>query len=215
MFNAPQQQHQSSGQNSLGQARQLIGRRVRINRGGPDSIEGILLAVNGDVLVLSSRGIIVYVNGRHVKSITEGTSGGRSRGKSGGSQGGRHSSSVGRSGMGRSSMGFIQASSFASLLSRLRQQFIQINRSGPERIEGFLAETGNDFILLVVGRELVRVPVFHIKTVNISTGSRGNESGSGNSGGNSSGDKNKQSGSKSGGNKSGGSKNRKNNRKRK
>ncbi|WP_276352762.1 DUF6897 domain-containing protein [Cohnella caldifontis] len=162
----PQRQHSSSG--NLGPARQLIGRHVKINRGGPDSVEGVLLAVNGEVLVLKSNGTIIYVNGTHVKSITEG----KSQGRSGGGSGGRSGQGSGSGGI---SAAIINASTINGVLARMRQQFIQVNRGGPEKLEGFLANMGDDFILLIVGREFVRVPIFHIKTVNFSGKSGGNK----------------------------------------
>lgn len=188
--NVVQPQHRSSFSN-LVHAKQLIGRQVKINRGGPDSVEGMLLAVNGEVLVVESMGVIVYVNGRHVKSITEGTSKGASGGRSGGKSGSGGGRSGHRTGRSRVHPSFITSSSFNSVLSNMRQQFVQINRGGPEKLEGFLADTNNDFILLIVGREFVRIPIFHIKTVNRS----GSQSGGSKN--------NKSSGNKSGGNRSG------------
>lgn len=156
------------------QAANLVGHHVKINRGGPDSVEGTLIAVPGDYLVLSGADGVVYVNGSHVKSITEGN---RSQNRS-------------------RSVDFVSASSFQSLLSKLRLQFVQINRGGPEKTEGFLAEINSDFLLLIVGREFVRVPLFHIKTISVTSNKSGNnKSGSNNN--------NKSGGNKSGSNKSG------------
>jgi len=156
------------------QAANLVGHHVKINRGGPDSVEGTLIAVPGDYLVLSGADGVVYVNGSHVKSITEGN---RSQNRS-------------------RSVDFVSASSFQSLLSKLRLQFVQINRGGPEKTEGFLAEVNSDFLLLIVGREFVRVPLFHIKTISVTSNKSGNnKSGSNNN--------NKSGGNKSGSNKSG------------
>ncbi|WP_164472739.1 hypothetical protein [Cohnella candidum] len=88
----PHEHHQHrSSHHVLGQARQLVGRNVIINRGSPDSVQGTLLAVIGDVLVLDSMGFIIFVDVRHVRSITGGTSRGSS-----GSQG--HDRHPGRSG---------------------------------------------------------------------------------------------------------------------
>jgi spore coat protein B len=192
-------------QTNVYQAMQLVGQQVKVNRGGPDSVEGNLLAIPGDFLVIAAKDVIVYVNGSHVKSITEGSSGGKSRGKSGNNTTGRSRSQQ-----------FITASSFNSLLSRMRHQFIQINRGGPEKVEGFLAETNSNFLLLIVKRELVRIPIFHIKTVNISeknqSGGNKNNNNSNNSNNNSNnnnktGNNNKSDNNKSGGN-SGGNKTR-------
>lgn len=178
-------------------ANNLIGRQVKINRGGPDMVEGQLVAIPADFMVVSTKDGIVYVNAVHVKSITE-------TGQSGGTTGNR-------SGNRSRSAAFITASSFRSLLSKLRHQFIQINRGGPEKIDGFLAEINSDSLLVVVNREIIRIPVFHIKTVNVSgkgKNNNGNSSKNGNnkSGNNKSGNKNK-SGNRSNnrsGNRSGG-----------
>lgn len=167
------------------QAINLIGRHIKVNRGGPETVEGVLIAVPSDYLVLASTEGIVYVNGSHVKSMTEGSkSGSRSR-----------------------SHTFIAASSFQSLLNKLSHQFIQINRGGPEKVEGFLAEVNSQFLLLIAGREFVRVPIFHIKTVNVTTDGNksNNKSGSGSGSSNSGGNKNNNksnSNNKSGNNKS-------------
>ncbi|MFC5405666.1 hypothetical protein [Cohnella soli] len=185
----------------------LIGKNVRINRGGPDSVQGVLVATPANFLVVLSEGVIVFVNGIHVKSITEGVSGGRSGGKSGGRSGGK---SGGRSG-GRSH-GFsghksiITASSFHGVLTRLRHKHIQINRGGPEKLDGFLAEVSSNEVLLIVNRELVRIPIFHIKNVSLSLKSSGNKSGGNKNNNNKSNNKKSSGGNKSSGGKSGNNK---------
>ncbi|WP_239615243.1 DUF2642 domain-containing protein [Cohnella mopanensis] len=183
---APQQQEtQSKQHNYVLQANQLIGQQVRVNRGGPDSIEGVLIAIHGDYLVILSESTICYVNGAHVKSITEGSkSGGKSHGNGSGSR-----SKGGRSGH----KSHISAPNFQGLLSRLRHKHVQINRGGPEKLEGFLAETSRDNILLIVDREFVRIPVFHIKNVSLSQKNQ-----------NSNNNNNNKNNNKSGSNRSGG-----------
>ena len=52
----------------------FIGKTVKINRGGPESIVGRLIAVHADYIVLLTKDGIVYVNTAHIKSITEGKS---------------------------------------------------------------------------------------------------------------------------------------------
>jgi len=200
-----QESHSRGADNNLGLAKQLVGRNVKINRSGPDMIEGRLAAVNGEVLVIRSGKTVVYVNGTHVKSITEGTSKGHS-GRTG-------HASIGRSGQdyGKSGAGYITASTIKGVLDNMHQKFIQINSGGPEKLEGFLAETRNDFILLIVGRENVRVPIFHIKTVNLSGKSGGKSGGSGDGKGGSVG---KRSDGKYSNSKRSGGKDRKNNKKR-
>lgn len=171
------------------QAGHLNGKKVRVNRGGSDSIEGILLAIAGDYLVILSDSKICYVNGAHVRNIAgSSTDGGKSvGGRSGGRSAGLHKS-------------FIHAPDFQALLSRLRHKHIQINSGSPEKLDGFLAEVAKDNVLLIVESELVRIPIFYIKTVRSSAKRKNNHT-----------NNNKSSGiktdwNKSGGNRSGGSK---------
>lgn len=127
----------------------FIGKIVRINRGGPESIIGRLIAVHADYIVLLTKDGFVYVNAAHIKSITEGKetqSTGRTRG--------RH-------------MSYIMAHSFNDVLRRLTKHFVQINQGGPEKVSGFIVEVGPDTLLLVSGKEVIRIPLFHIRTVSL------------------------------------------------
>lgn len=185
-FGYPVSQQAPQTQTNVYQAMQLVGRQVKINRGGPDSVTGTLIAIPGDYLVIATKTGIVYVNGSHVKSITEGgSSGGKSKGNTSGRTGG---------------IPYIAAPNFNALLARLRHQFIQINRGGPEKVEGFLVESNSNFLLLVVKREQVRIPIYHIKTVNVS---ERNQSGGNKNNNNNNNNENNKSGNKSGNNKSG------------
>jgi spore coat protein B len=161
---------------------QLIGTEVKINRGGPDSIVGKLIAIQHDYLVLQTKdGTVVYVQFSHIKSISE-TKGNTSSGN-------------------RSNPTYIAAYSFHSLLQQLNHTFVQINRGGPEKIEGFIVDSSNDYLLLVSNNELVRTPIFHIKTINVldkkGNKSSGNKSGSNKSGSNKSSSNKSSSGKKS------------------
>ncbi len=157
----------------------LIGRNVKINRGGPDALTGRLLAVRSNYLVLQTRNGIVYINAEHVKSITEAAGG-----------------TGGRTAM------YIMADSFNGVLRQLRQQFVQINQGGPEKVEGFVAEVSHDTLLLVSNKEAIRIPLFHIRSVSLAQ-QKGNKSGGNNrSGGNNNGGNNANN--RSGGNKQSG-----------
>ncbi|SFF12508.1 spore coat protein B [Paenibacillus algorifonticola] len=143
----------------------LVGQYVKINRGGPESLQGTLVAVKNDYLVLWTKEGIVYVSTSHVKSITDFPSN-----KSGGCK-----------------PDYIKASSFVGVIRALNHKFVQINWGGPEKIEGFIAEVGNTSLLLVVNREVVQIQLLHIKTIKPlgQNTSRGDRSGGNRSGGNS------------------------------
>jgi spore coat protein B len=137
----------------------FIGKSVRINRGGPESVNGKLIAVHADYIVVLTKEGIVYVNTAHIKSITES----------------KEAHSTGRT---RGHTGYIMAHSFNGVLHRLTKHFVQINQGGPEKVTGFIVEVGPDTLLLVSGKEVIRIPLFHIRTVSLAqkNGSRNGSS---------------------------------------
>ncbi|MBB3114336.1 spore coat protein B [Paenibacillus phyllosphaerae] len=175
-----------------------VGKTIKINKGGPDSFEGELVGAESDYVVLNTTAGLAYINYSHIKSLTE---------MSGDTSKGAHVATK-----------YIKAANFNGVLSQLTKSFVQLNWGGPEKVEGFIAEVSSDSVLLVVGPDIMRIPLFHIKTVrkagkfvnggNKSGGQKGGQNGSksGGQNGNKSGG---QNGSKSGGqsgNKSGGQK---------
>lgn len=123
--------------------RNLIGKNVKINRGGPDSLEGRLIAVQSDYVVLQTKDGVIYINTSHVKSITELPTH-KTKGWT---------------------PNYIVARNFLGVLRKLTKKFVQINSGGPEKVEGFIAEVSDDSVLLVDGQDLLQIPLFHIKTV--------------------------------------------------
>ncbi|MVP02455.1 hypothetical protein [Paenibacillus lutrae] len=137
--------------NELGYATKLIGEEVKVNRGGPDSITGKLIHVHSDYLTVQTNEGVVYINASHVKSVTEG----------------------GSSNVYAENPKSISAYDFYDLLKKFHQKFVQINRGGPEKIEGVIVEVRKDYVVLVVKNEVVRISVFHIKSISLA----GNKSG--------------------------------------
>jgi spore coat protein B len=174
------------GQNTMsmnGQGmRGLVGREVKINRGGPDAIQGTLMDVRWDYMAVSCKEGMVYVNDAHVKSITD----------------------TGRSGGARGSMGNpIPANTLLGVMQALRFRPVQINRGGPEKVEGILADANqSQLILTLKNQEIIRIPLQHVKSVSLVRGSSNNNSNnSGNNGKNTS-QGNKTQNTQSGGNRS-------------
>ncbi len=154
-----------------------IGSEVKINRGGPDSIVGVLVGVQHGYLAVATKEGIVYVNSTHIKSIS-------STGKSGGAK--------------AMTADPIMAENFTGLLHALRYQHVQINRGGPEKVEGVVADVNHSTLTLVAKKdEVISIPIFHVKSVMVigSNTSGGNKNKSG-------GNKNQSKGNQSGGNKS-------------
>lgn len=142
--------------------RGLLGREIKINRGGPDSVTGTLMDVRWDYMAMSCKEGIVYVNETHVKSITD-------TGRSGGNR---------AAAMGNP----IPSNTFLGVMQALRFRRVQINRGGPEKVEGILADANqNQLILALKNQEIVRIPLQHVKSVSIVRGSNNNNSNSNNS----------------------------------
>jgi|GEM_PF-293183 len=166
----------------------LVGRNVKINRGGPDSIDGLLLDAQSDYLVAVADGGFVYVKDEHVKSITD-------TGKSGGER--------------ESIVNPIRAYDFVGVMQALRYRYVKVNRGGPEKLEGIIVDVNQNYLILTVkGQEVVHVPVSHIKSITVIRGGNSNKSGgnqnqNSSSKGNQSQD-NQAQGNQSGGNRSGG-----------
>ncbi|MEB3100073.1 DUF2642 domain-containing protein [Ferviditalea candida] len=161
------------------------GKEVRINRGGPDSITGRLVKVQNDHIVVQVKGTeeIMYINTSHIKSIT---------------------SSGNTSGSYKSMPPYVSAPDFTSLLGMFTHKFVQINKDGPEKVEGFVVNVSNQYLYLVSNRETLKIAVFHIKSIKEtdSQKSSGGKSSDNTSGGKSSGQKSsngKNANSKSGG----------------
>ncbi|WP_163858746.1 hypothetical protein [Paenibacillus elgii] len=136
----------------------LIGSEVKINRGGHDAITGKLIGVHSNYVALSSEDGAVYVNTTHVKSISQ-------------------SPNQKSSGTNGSITTHIKASSFNALLHELRHNFVKINRGGPEKLEGIISDVTSDHAIVIINNELIRVPLFHIKSVTVGLKSRGNKNG--------------------------------------
>ncbi|WP_144939361.1 hypothetical protein [Paenibacillus sp. 32O-W] len=145
----------------------LIGKEVKINRGGPDTVLGKLLAVQSDYLILHCSDGAVYVQNSHVKSITE--------------------NRENKSSTYDEAPRYYEGDSFHDVLENLKHRFVQINGGGPEKLEGFIVDVTSTHLLLVVKQEVIRVPIFHIRSICVK-------------------EKNKSQGSSSGGNRSGGNK---------
>ncbi|MDT9720981.1 hypothetical protein QVE09_18940 [Paenibacillus sp. ClWae2A] len=184
--------------------RDLLGREIKINRGGPDSVQGTLTDVRWDYMAMNCKEGIVYVNESHVKSITD-------TGRSGGNR---------NAAMGNP----IPSNTFLGVMQALRFRRVQINRGGPEKVEGILADANqNQLIMTLKNQEIVRIPMQHVKSVSLVRGggnnnnnnnsntSQGNQAVQGNQaaqGNQSRG--NRSQGNQAQGNKSGGNKSRSN-----
>lgn len=127
----------------------LIGKVIKIDRGGPESRVGLLLDVYNDHLVLlTEEDGLVYYNTHHIKSVTENT---------------KNQVNI----VIPESFEYKKANNLLSLLEILKLQWVKINRGGPEKIEGILCDVSNDIISLINKEEIVRISMVHLRNISI------------------------------------------------
>ena len=132
----------------------LMNKVVRIDRGGPESRIGKLLSVEDDhITLLTENDGVVYYLTRHIKSITDNAKHGL-----------EFNIEI------PEGFEFLRASNCKSVLEKLNCQWVQINRGGPETLEGVLNEANDDFVTIISNEEVVRISMFHIR--NISYGAK-------------------------------------------
>ena len=127
----------------------LVGKDVKVNRGGPESRTGRLLHGGADhFALLTEKDGVVYFNASHVKSI---------------SQNSRKEEVAFEDTT--EELDYLKEDLFTTLLSSLKYQWVGINRGGPEKLEGVLEDVNEDFVTLVLSEEVVRLATFHIKSI--------------------------------------------------
>ena len=127
----------------------FVGKTIKVDRGGPESRSGKLLAVFEDFFVLlTEKDGVVYYKTNHIRSITESSKDDM-----------KFELAV------PEKFDFKTAEHFVQLLEGIRFQWVRINRGGPESFEGVLSEVNKHFASLIVKEEVVRVSMKHIRNI--------------------------------------------------
>lgn len=131
----------------------LLGKVVKIDRGGPESRIGQLVTVKGDYFtLLTVEDGLVFYQSRHTKSITQTID----------RELGFYSDFLNR-------FRFIPPRDFRGVLNSLRNFNVKINRGGPESVEGILMDVNCDFVTVMTRGELIRVALFHIRNISLNS----------------------------------------------
>ncbi|WP_040208981.1 hypothetical protein [Neobacillus jeddahensis] len=126
-----------------------VGKTIRVDRGGPESRIGKLLAVFEDyfVLLTESDGVVYYKT-NHIRSITESS---------------KDSLKFGLKVPEK--LDYKTAENFHKLLESIRFQWVKINRGGAESLEGVLSDANKHYASLIVKDEVVRFSMKHIRNI--------------------------------------------------
>ncbi|MEH7413925.1 hypothetical protein V7266_01375 [Neobacillus drentensis] len=128
-------------------AKKLLGKVIQVDRNGPESTIGKLLHVGRDYIAILTDEGVVYYNSHHIKSFTE-------------NKGDMEINVEVPEGF-----EFKVTDDFKGLFESSQYDWIRINRSGPETVEGLLAGLEDDFAVLVNYDEVIRIALFHIKNI--------------------------------------------------
>ncbi|MGN7942959.1 hypothetical protein [Virgibacillus sp. 6R] len=159
--------------------RQMVTKQVQINRGGPESLIGILVNLHEDFLTLQTENEgIIFFQIHHIKSISivesEDSSNNKKEGSSSSTTSKKSStnSSNKKKEEANSSVKaltfdvpIISAQYFKDLLNQYKHRWVTINRGGPESVEGVLAEVTNDYTTVIHHEKVFRIANYHIHNV--------------------------------------------------
>lgn len=127
----------------------LVDKVIKVDRGGPESRVGKVLAAEEDYFTLlnDDEGIIYY-NMQHIKSLTYNAR-----------------NQVELNVEIPEDFEFVTATDFKSILEKLTLRWVKINRGGPETLEGIMDIVTDDFVTIVANEEIIRVSLFHIRNI--------------------------------------------------
>jgi spore coat protein B len=150
----------------------LIGKSIRLGRGGPDGTQGVLVAVKLDYLtLLSEDGSLVHYPVHHLRSITELVNA-------------EPDEDLDLSGDAIDAL----PDTLQQLLQAYTGLKVQVYDHGPENAAGIVFGTGDDFVKLITSPdEMVHYPFFHIRSVRLArlpqqNQNKDNDEGGGNQG---------------------------------
>lgn len=135
-----------------------VGRSIRVDRGGPQSRTGKLIAVHNDYFVVHTEDEgMLYYKADHVKSLTvDSFVGSNGSDGSDGSNNGDDANAV---------YEYLDADDFVSLIKSMQYSSVQINRGGPEKIEGVIVDANDSEVTVVSGTEVIKLLPFHIRNI--------------------------------------------------
>ncbi|OCA92334.1 hypothetical protein [Pseudobacillus wudalianchiensis] len=127
----------------------LVGKAVKVNRGGHDSRIGLLLAVEEDYFVLLTKEDgVLYYKGHHVKSLTDNAKKG-----------------INFDLIVPEDFSYVRGKNFEDVLHCLKYHWVTINRGGHEKYQGVLDDINDDYITVIFNEEVIRVAMFHIRNI--------------------------------------------------
>ena len=127
----------------------LVGKTIKVDRGGPESRVGKLLGVSEDhfTILTEADGVVYYLT-HHIKSLTENTK-----------KGLPFELEI------PEVFVFVTAPTLFEVMESLKYNWVKINRGGKESVEGVLDDINLEYITIVHNEEIIRIATFHIHNI--------------------------------------------------
>lgn len=132
-----------TGRDGRNRLRRLIGKCVRINLVGDETIEGRFIAFCRDYIVLKTKDGVVYVNADQVESIEE--------------------NGADRSGGQRPP--FIRAANFRDLVEQFEDEFVKIKWGRRDKVKGFVTDVSGNIMTVVDNNRMIQIFIDKIKAI--------------------------------------------------
>ncbi|WP_142383646.1 hypothetical protein [Bacillus sp. V5-8f] len=127
----------------------MVGKVLKVDRRGPESRTGLLLGIYDDHLsILTEQEGVIYYKTDHMKSITENVK-----------KGFQFQLEI------PGDFTFKTAATFKGLLNDLRNQWVNINLGGLEKLQGVLHDINDEFVTLILNEESILLSMFHIRSI--------------------------------------------------
>lgn len=127
----------------------LVDKVIKVDRGGPESRVGKLVAAAEDhITLLTENDGIIFYNTHHIKSITDNVK-----------------NEIPFNLTIPKGFEFIKAKNFKEVLEKLKYKWVKINRGGPETLEGVMEDVQDEFVTIVANDEVIRLSMFHIRNI--------------------------------------------------
>lgn len=127
----------------------FLNKVIKVDRGGPESRIGMLLAAEEDhVIVLTEDEGVIYYKTQHIKSITYNAKNELQFGVEI-----------------PEDFEFTKAPNFKGVLDNLKYRWVKVNRGGPEMLEGILDDVSDEYAIIISNEEIIRLSMYHIRNI--------------------------------------------------
>ncbi|SDM94391.1 hypothetical protein SAMN04488137_2706 [Fictibacillus solisalsi] len=138
----------------------MVGKRINVNKGGPEAKAGQLLHSGYNYMVVGTDEGVVYYAARHLKSVGEDLQSDNNGEKSGTGE----------------FYDYLTPSCFSAIMDNMIGQNVKVNRGGPESRQGVLLLSTYDYIALATEKEgVVYYKTDHVKSVSVIQEQKENE----------------------------------------